>query len=542
MTSYQTLSAQGVSLQRAGRLVEALDAFDAALALNPGSVIDLLNRGSVLSDLDRFDEALLTLGHAEELARGNATMEAHVRRFQWTALVRYGSESSFNGEATKAFELYDLAHRLMPEDLATAASRVFAMNYLDRIGPEEIKRAAQRVGALAERLAGAPIRHIPGVLPPERLRIGFVSADFRRHPVARFLAPVARLDPARFALYAYSSTSRHDEVTETLKAALPNWREIGSLTDSQATKQILADGIDILVDLSGYSAGGRMGIFARRPSPVQVTWLGYFATTGLAAMDYVLASEAVLPAEDEEQWVEQVWRLPRSYLAFQPAQPAVAVGPLPALRNGHVTFGSFNNVRKLSDATVAAWASILKRVPMSRLLLRTSLGLSTDRRVAILRQFGEMGIAPHRMELSPAISGYEAHLETYNDVDIALDTFPFNGATTTCEALWMGVPVITKQGDRFISRMGENILKAIGRPGLIAQTVEDYVATAVTLAADLPALAEERRGLRARLMASPIGDTAGFARDLEAAFDGMWARWARRRGDVDTISALGEFR
>lgn len=526
-----------MSLYRAGRLGEALGAFDAALALNPGSVIDLLNRGSVLTDLDRFDEALLTLGHAEELGRGNATIEAHVHRFQWTALVRYGAECSWNGDANKAFELYDLAHRVMPDDLPTAASRIFAMNYLERVEPDEIRRQALRFGELAEQAAGPPSRHIAGRMPPERLRIGFVSADFRRHPVARFLAPLAKLDPARFTLYAYSSTAKHDEVTETLKTALPNWREIGSLNDTQATRQILADGIDILVDLSGYSAGGRLGIFARKPSPLQVTWLGYFGTTGLSTMDYVLASSAVLPAEDEGQWVERVWRLPRTYLAFQPPSAPIEVGPLPASRNGYVTFGSFNNVRKLSDATIAAWGSILKRVPTSRLLLRTSLGLSTDRRATILRQLGDMGIAPHRMELSPAIAGYEAHLESYNDVDIALDTFPFNGATTTCEALWMGVPVIGKQGDRYTARMGENILRGIGRPGLVAQTVEDYVANAVALAGDLPALAAERQGLRARLLASPICDVDGFADDLAGAFDGMWQAWCDEQRNEPAVLA-----
>lgn len=516
-------------MYRAGRLVEALNAFDAALALNPGSVIDLLNRGSVLTDLDRFDEALLTLGHAEELAHGNAMMETHVRRFQWSALARYGSQSSWNGETEKAFELYDLAHRLMPEDLATAASRVFAMNYLARTTPEDIKREAEAFGASARRIVGAPSRHIPGIVSPPRLKIGFVSSDFRRHPVARFLGPLAKLDPAKFALHAYSGTLKHDDFTEQLKLALPYWREIGSLSDTLAARQILADGIDILVDLSGYSAGGRLGIFARKPAPVQVTWLGYFATTGLETMDYVLASDAVLPAEDEGQWVERVWRLPRTYLAFQPPPTPIEIGPLPALRNGYVTFGSFNNVRKLSDATLAAWSSILKRVPGSRLSLRTSLGLSTDRRSAILRQFGDMGVAPHRVELSPAIQGYEAHLDTYNEVDVALDTFPFNGATTTCEALWMGVPVVTRQGDRYISRMGENILRGIGRPGLVAQTVEDYVARAAALAGDLPALAVERRGLRERLMTSPIGDIDGFARDLGAAFEGMWDRWVGER-------------
>lgn len=512
-------------MYKAGRLLEALDAFDGALALNPTSVIDLLNRGSVLSDLGRFDEALLALGRAEELGKGNAMIEAHLRRFQWSTFARYASQCSWNGDARKAFELFDLAHALMPEDLPTAAARVFAMTYLEDAPPHAIKREAEAFGALAHRLAGPPSRHVPGPVSPPVLRIGFVSSDFRRHPVARFLAPLRLLDRSKFSLYAYSGTTKHDDFTEGFKAALPNWREIGGLSDTQAAEQIRADGIHILVDLSGYSTGGRLGIFARKPSPVQVTWLGYFATTGLRTMDYVLASEAVLPTEDEDQWVERVWRLPRTYLSFQPPGAPVEIGPLPAERNGHVTFGSFNNARKLSDATLAAWGAILKRVPRSRLLLRTSLDLSNDRRSSVLRHFGTMGIEPHRVELSPAIQGYERHLDSYNRMDIALDTFPFNGATTTCEALWMGVPVVTRLGDSYVSRMGENILRAIGRPDLVARTTEDYVARAVALAGDLPTLQAERQGLRERLMRSPIGDVDGFARALEEAFQGMWTRW-----------------
>jgi predicted O-linked N-acetylglucosamine transferase (SPINDLY family) len=299
------------------------------------------------------------------------------------------------------------------------------------------------------------------------------------------------------------------------------WKSLVGLSDDRAAHRVREDAIDILVDLSGHTAHNRLRLFARKPAPVQVTWLGYPATTGLQAMDYILCDRYVAPANESDHFVEKPWYLPNTYLCLTPPQDEIAVGALPALTKGRVTFGCFNNLTKMNDAVVALWAQVLHAVPGSRLFLKTNQLNDPSLQRATLSRFADRGIAADRLTLEGA-SSHADYLATYNRVDIALDPFPFTGGTTSVEGLWMGVPVITKRGDRFIAHQGESILHNVGLPDWIAADNEAYVAIAVARAADLSGLATLRAKLRSRLLASPLCDAPLFARNLEAAFRGMW--------------------
>jgi predicted O-linked N-acetylglucosamine transferase (SPINDLY family) len=298
------------------------------------------------------------------------------------------------------------------------------------------------------------------------------------------------------------------------------------------------DAIDILVDLSGHTGGNRLRLFARKPAPVQVTWLGYVATTGLQAMDYILCDRYLAPVNESDHFVEKPWYLPNTRLCFTPPQDEIVVGALPALTKGRVTFGCFNNLTKMNDAVVALWAQVLHAVPGSRLFLKSKQLNDPSLQRATLSRFAARGVAADRLALEGA-SSRAGYLAAYNRVDIALDPFPFTGGTTSVEGLWMGVPLITKRGDRFVAHQGESILHNVGLPEWIATDNDAYVAIAVARAADLSSLAALRVKLRSRLLASPLCDAPLFARNLEAAFRGMWQAYCSQEHKDPEVADCG---
>jgi len=301
---------------------------------------------------------------------------------------------------------------------------------------------------------------------------------------------------------------------------------------------ILADRIDILIDLTGHTRSGLPPVFALKPAPIEVGWLGYSGTTGLKAMDYVLADAAVAPEAEAKLFSETVWRLPDSYLCYTPAPEAPPVSALPATDNGFVTFGSFNNLNKVSDRTIALWARLLAAIPTARLALKGAALRRMQAPGEFKARFAAAGADPSRIDFLPYEQEMRGHLGAYRNIDIGLDPFPYNGTTTTCEALWMGVPVLTPVGDRFIARVGESILNSVGLPGWIAATDDDYVAKAVAAAGDLPALARLRSGLRSQMGASPLCDAPRFARNFEAALREMWVRWCTAQDEVPVADRL----
>jgi predicted O-linked N-acetylglucosamine transferase (SPINDLY family) len=389
------------------------------------------------------------------------------------------------------------------------------------------------VAALIEAAAPARTTHLNDPDPERRLRVGFVSGDLRSHPIGRFLlgALSGFGRDTTLDFYAYANSEDEDAITEALKRVIPNWLNVTKLSDHDLDARIVADKIDVLFDMSGYTGSNRLKVFAMKPAPVAASWIGYFATTGLKEIDYVLASQWVVPEREENQWVEQVWRLPDTYLCFTEPPDAPVPGPLPALTAGHITFGCFNNFNKLSDVTLAAWRELMSAVPDSRLILRSSGYYHHQTLPDQTSRLAAGGLDLSRIRIDPKLSSYDAHLRSYDEIDIALDPFPYNGGTTTVEALYMGVPVLVKAGDRYVAHMGEGILHSAGLPDWIAPDSGGYAALGARFAADLGGIAALRAGLRERMLASPLFDAPRFARNLEDAIRDMWRIWcaAQRR-------------
>jgi glycosyltransferase involved in cell wall biosynthesis len=348
-----------------------------------------------------------------------------------------------------------------------------------------------------------------------RLRIGYVSADLGRHPVGFFLAPVLQHhDRGRFEVVCYSGRREVDEWTLRLRASCDGWVEAWALGDAALGARIGADTIDILVDLSGHTAGNRLPVFARRPAPLQLSWMGYPGTTGLAAIDHLLADAAQIPPGDERWYVEKVERLAPGYVCYAPPEDAPPVVPLPARGRGHVTFGSLNNLAKLNGAVLALWARVLAAVPGARLLLAWPSLADPEIRRRLYALAAGAGIVLDRLDLRTG-GAHREFLSLYGEIDIALDPFPYSGGLTTVEALWMGVPVLTLPGERYASRHAASHLGQAGLDDWICADADAFVARAAAAAGDLEALAARRSRLRARLAASPLLDGAGFTRRLE---------------------------
>ena len=399
--------------------------------------------------------------------------------------------------------------------------------YADDVAAEyvaEARRYGQRVMAAArpftdwQRTSGADSR---------RLRVGLVSGDFRAHPVGFFLEGVLRnLNPAKLELLAYSMNPQDDEMTGRIKASFAQWIPIGGWSDEQAARKIHADGVDILIDVAGHSAGNRLPLFAWKPAPVQVTWLGYLASTGVPGIDYVLADPISTPETVRDQFTEEVWHLPETLFCFTPPaeHPKISVAPPPALRNGYITFGSFQRLNKLSDTTLGLWGRVLKAQPQAKLWLRNEAISTRQMHERLLSRLVQAGIETTRVTFGDYLPAWEDYLTAYNDVDVMLDTFPHPGATTTCEALWMGVPTVTLAQGRTLGRIGASFLTCAGLKEWVAWNEDEYVALALKHTSDVERLARLRAGLRQQVAATPLFDAVRFAPQLEDALFAMWQR------------------
>jgi predicted O-linked N-acetylglucosamine transferase (SPINDLY family) len=359
------------------------------------------------------------------------------------------------------------------------------------------------------------------------LRVGYVSPDLHKHAVTFFFEPLlAHHDRSKIVPVCYSLGRKSDEVTVRLHSAAAEWRNAFAMNDEQLAGQIHADRIDILVDLAGHMGENRLPVFSKKAAPIQVSWLGYPNTTGLTAIDYRLTDAVVDPPGQTDRFhTERLIRLPRGFLCYQPPASAPPVGPLPVLAAGAVTFGSFNNLSKIASGTIEAWSEILRAVPGSRLLLKNASFTDIPTREPYYRMFEEHGIGRERLDFRGIHLELTDHQLAYHEADIALDTFPYNGTTTTCEALWMGVPVVALAGDRHAGRVGVSILTQLGLTDLIADSSRDYVRIAVELANDRARLSGLRNSLRQRMADSPLCDATSFARAVEDAYRVMWLKW-----------------
>jgi predicted O-linked N-acetylglucosamine transferase (SPINDLY family) len=502
----------GAVLNEQGKLEEAVAAYRQVLALKPVSAEACNNLGAALRDLGRLEEAVAS--YRQALALKPAYAEA---------CSNLGNVLKDQGELEEAVASYRQALALKPDYADAHSNLLLCLHYHPAADPATIFACYRE---WHERHASKPaVQMAPHGNRRERdrpLRVGYVSADFKRHPVGYFIEPVLSAhDKAQVRVYCYSMARQADEVTVRLQAHADVWRSIVGMSDEAVAGLIRGDEIDILVDLAGHTAGNRLLVFARKPAPVQVTWIGFCTTTGLETMDYLLTDGFYAPPEGQQMFTEQLVHLPANHLCFRPPAYAPPVAPCPAALRGYPTFGCFNNLAKVNTAVVAVWSTILQRVPGARLMLRT-LSL-TDRatRERYHKLLQAHGIAAERVELGGALPHAEL-LAQYGQIDVALDPFPYCGGWSTCEALWMGVPVVTLAGASFLSCVGAGLLSSVGAPELIARSPGQYVERAVELGRDVARLTLVREGLRARVAASPLCDAVAFTRHLEQAYRMMW--------------------
>jgi predicted O-linked N-acetylglucosamine transferase (SPINDLY family) len=426
------------------------------------------------------------------------------------------------GKLEEAIACYRRALELKPDYAEAHSNLLFTLQYRTDVTPTALAAAhAEYDRRHAAPLRGALAQHEKVYDRHDRLRLGFLSPDLGRHPVGYFLVRVLEnLRSDQHETIAYSDRIVKDEMTYRLQSAVTRWRDVAGLSDQRLAEQIRADRIDILFDLAGHTAHNRLLVFARKPAPIQVTWAGYVGTTGLKAMDYLLADRFEVPPGAEQHYSERVLRMPDGYVCFDPPLDAPPVAPLPALERGQVTLGCFNNPAKVTPRVIEVWATILRRLPGARLVLKYK-GWSD---AGVARRFTEMfaahAVDPGRLELLGA-SPHARLLAEYGRIDLALDPFPYNGGLTTCEALWMGVPVVTCPGATFASRHSLSHLSNVGLTETIARNLDEYVELAVALASDLPRLAALRAGLRPRMAASPLCDGERFATNLASILRGV---------------------
>ncbi|MBK9132677.1 MAG: tetratricopeptide repeat protein [Gammaproteobacteria bacterium] len=492
-----------------GRLAEAEQACRAALARAPDLAVAHYNLGLAAFRQGKLDHAVAALQNALRLNPEYA--EAH---------INLGIALTYLGRTREALASFEAALRREPGQASGYSALLFSRLYLATTTPAEWFAACRRFAEQYE----TPLRkHWPAHRnlrdPGRRLKVGYVSPDFRRHSVAYFIEPIlARHDRSRIEVHCYYNHAMQDETTARIAASADHWTPCKGLSDEELSERIREDGIDILVDLAGHSVDNRLPVFARRPAPVQITYLGAPASTGLDAMDYRLCTLDTDPPGQEEWHSEALYRLPRTLWCYRPGgdrQP-------PAARSEDITFGSLNNIAKVSENSLSAWAEILRATPAARLVM-TQVPEGSARR-GIHDHFAARGIEPDRIVLHGRISEAR-YLELLAAIDIALDPFPYTGTTTTCETLWMGIPVVSLAGETSVARSGLALLKAVGLEELVARDPAGYVRIATDLARDPARLDRLRREIPRRFDASPLRDEAAFTRDLEDAYRDMWHRW-----------------
>ena len=539
---------------RASRAEEGAKCFKQLSDGHPELLHLHLNLAMLYREINQHEEAGACL--AEVLAMDPEHVEAlyllgqdAVRRFEFIAgesLLRKAADLAPSrpdilnvlagilktlGRADEADHIYRRAVDMAPGDSRLYAN--YLMNFLCTDRPPEYSFERHLVWAsdkVAQHVAAAG-QHTNLPDPGRRLRVGYVSADFRCHPVAFFIEPILSLhDRDQVEVYCYAQLEAPDFITEQIRSRDIVWRPITELSDREAAQLIRDDGIDILVDLNGHTASSRLLVFALKPAPVQVTWLGYAHSTGLDCIDYRFTDlVADPPGLTEHLHSERLYRLPGSFICYHPPQDPPPVSELPFLRNGFITFGAFNNMAKWTPAMLDLWCAILGELPDSRFLIK---GFGPDYPQLseyVISLFARRGVEARRLVLQGRVPTVVDHLRCFNEADIALDCFPYNSTTTTCESLFMGVPLVTLSGSSHISRVGASILAASGMEELIAGTPKRYLETAVALAGDQKRLQRYRLGLREQVSASPFFQVEQFTRNLETAYRDIWQTWCGTR-------------
>lgn len=536
----------GAALAAAGQFEASVESLRTALRLEPDYAETYRRLALSLRELGKFEPALLSMDEylkrkpddyaawalkagicvdAGRAAEGLRCAERALPGLQgdYDLITTYVYLRCQTGDTAGAVAFLAKMSDAHPENAVLASSLLFNQAYRPGRSPEEIFAAHQAWGKrFTARLMPNIRSHTNKTQPDRKLRIGYVSPDFKRHPVGFLLEPVlAHQDRDGFEIICYSDVVRDDALTERFRQHADRWQDIRGKTDEEVAELVRADGVDILVDLAGHTSNNRLLVFARQPAPVQIAWLGYTDTTGMAAMDYLVVDEFSVPFGSPQFFSEKHWRFPHSRFCYGGPVAAPEVAPAPAVARGEITFGSFNNPAKLNEEVIALWSRLLTELPNSRLVLKGKYFGEEETRELFLACFAAQGVARERLELRPS-SRHEAMLAEYGDIDIVLDTFPYPGGMTTLEALWMGVPVLTLAGKTLLSRQSASFLRLVGLQDWIAWNAEEFLAKARTFAGDVPALAAIRSGLRLHMQSSPLCDSASFARQLELCYRDVW--------------------
>jgi protein O-GlcNAc transferase len=538
-----------------------LDYMDRAIALSSNNAAFHYNKGILLQNFLEMEQAIpcfmtcleldpdytdayYALGVCSEyFKRHTEAMDYHQRVLERNPNHGDSCNSmalrlSEIGRMAEAKEYFQRLIALTPTP-ALHSNYLLTLNYDTNQTSETLFAAHREWNHLYATPLAAEIKPHTNLANPHKiLKIGYVSGDFRAHPVANFLLPSLRNNPRDLLhITCYSSTPEEDPVTKYISELVDSWQVVTRMHGADLAQKIRDDGIDILVDLSGHTGGNRLGVFARKPAPVQVSWIGYFNTTGMDAMDYFISDEVHIPASAEAYFSEKIIRLPDAYIAYAPYASSKKFPLAQRDTTKPILFGSFNNTTKLNDEVLALWAEILRNVPGSSLRLKSAPLGNVEIQEIYVKKFAEHGISSDRLQLRGA-SSLDALYEEYNEIDIALDPFPFNGGATTCEALWMSLPVITLIGEYAVSRQSATYLTQLGLTELITHTREEYLALAIALSNDRPRLAALHASIRDRMLSSPLCDGARFTGNLANAYRQMWHKWCAGRSTLSFSDQL----
>ncbi|MEA5617804.1 tetratricopeptide repeat protein [Cronbergia sp. UHCC 0137] len=542
-----------ILLHKQGKSETAIALLQDKIQKFPDHVIAHSHLGTIYNDLGQFVKATFHLRRAVKLDPNLAIAYNHlgyalIHQGQLTqaiescqqaiqinpdlgsGYVNMGFALNNQGRVEEAIVCFEEALRLDPNSHPGHSNLLYAMNYDGANSATAIANAHYYWGKHCTASISAHQSWSNSLKPERKLRIGYVSPDFRNHSVAYFIEPIlTHHSDRKVRVFCYSNVPQPDAVTDRLRAIVQDWRDISHLNDQQVSELIQADQIDILVDLAGHTSNNRLPLFALKPAPIQVTYLGYPNTTGLDCIDYRLIDTYTDPIGlTDEYYTEKLIRLPHSFLCYQPSPTAPEVMDLPAKKEGYITFGSFNSLSKISSEVISLWSQILQAIPNSRIILKNLWFEDKPTRDRYLQMFADHGIEENRVKLIGLIPDSNDHLAFYGNIDIALDTFPYNGTTTTCEALWMGVPVITLEGETHTHRVGVSLLTSIGLPELIATICQDYVSIAVTLSTDLEKLSQLRSTLREKVANSPLCNALTHTRSIETAYRNMWRHYCQQ--------------
>ena len=522
---------EAVTLDEASLMVEAAIELQETAA---GQYPDSPNRDrSQLLDCEREKHILLealNAWHKSHMLQAGKLPQAQVHRFS-NAWYNLGCAAMLDyGRLDECINYFQKAVEINPDHVLARFNELFVLNYSPDQSPADIAAKHFAVGQWLDRLGMGQKKSFSNQQNEDRvLRIAYLSSDFREHSVAHFILPVLEAhDRSRFKIYVYHNHFNTDDFTRRAQRAAFQFRAVAGMNDADLMKQIAGDRIDLLVELNGLSRGNRLKMLAQRVAPVQLTWLGYPNTTGLESMDYRIV-DAITDPEDQPENLcsEKLIRMPGVFSVYQPPPDLPPVGSLPLRKNGFITFGSFNNLPKINAAVLNAWAAILKGLPESRILIKSTMLQYQNPVRRLLRDLLERGVTEDRIDLVGHSRDKAMHLDYYNQVDICLDTFPYNGTTTTCDSLIMGVPVIALTGEDHRSRVGASQLRAVGLDVLLASNENEYVENAVNLALDPDRLQSLRVNLRERMKSSPLMDAVTFTQELEENYQKAWTEWCK---------------